>query len=93
MNDLYIIEKDNKEPEDFRYLHILSEARNQKEHDFRWTDKLSEAKIFRTHKEANKYESIYNAAYLNVYKVKKRRLIILREKVTRIPKFETIEIF
>jgi len=93
MNDLYIIEKDYGELEDFRYLHIISEAKNQKEHDFRWTNKLSEAKIFRTHKEANKYESIYNAVYLNVWKVKKRRLIILKDDMIKIPAMTTIEIF
>ena len=93
MNDLYIIEEDNKKSENILYLHIASDAINQKQHVFRWTNKLSEAKIFRTHKEANKYESIYNAVFLNITKVKKRRLIILRDDMIKIPAMTTIEIF
>ena len=93
MNDLYIIEKNDDKKEEFSYLHVSSEAINQKQHMFKWTKKLSDVKIFRNHKEANKYESIYNAVYLNVWKVKKRRLIILKDDMIKIPAMTTIEIF
>ena len=93
MNDLYIIEKYDETTKSCEYLEISSLAKNTKAAMFRWTNKLSEAKIFRTHKEANKYESICRNKYCDKLIIKKRRLIVLREKMTKVSKFETIEIF
>ena len=101
-NELYILERYNNKTKEYRYLNEVCECKKDERNIWMWEENLSDAKIFRSEKEAIEYEEIFNESYISMtscednYKdcvVRKRKLLVEKENIEKIPCVGPEEIF